>query len=141
VKTAQESGSALARTAATGTAVQAVSVPAVPVKISSTQFNAPGDDRLNLNGEYIVLTNRGDEPVLLAGWTLSDNGGSVRYRFPAFVLMPDASVTVYSGTGMTNDTALFMGKEAPVWGNSGDEAVLKDAFGSVIDRRTEGAQG
>jgi hypothetical protein len=112
----------------------------MPIRINATQFNAPGDDRVNLNGEYVVLANKGNDPVLLAGWTLSDNSGSALYTFPAFVLMPDAFVTVYTGAGTINDTALFMGKTAPVWGNNGDEAVLKDAHGSVIDRKHEGVQ-
>ena len=43
------------------------------VYISATQFDAPGDDRQNLNDEWVRLTNRGEGLVLLAGWTLSDS--------------------------------------------------------------------
>jgi competence protein ComEC len=124
-----------------GTTAATTAAATLPVRISATQFNAPGDDRLNLNGEYIVLANRGDEPVLLAGWTIADQSSAVLYTFPAFILLPDRSVTVYTGTGGYNDTALFMGKDAPVWGNSGDEAVLRDPAGTVADRQTEGALG
>ncbi len=67
------------------------------VYISAVQFDAPGDDRQNLNAEWVRLTNRGDGLVLLAGWTLSDKTGSHPYVFPAFVLMPKSSVTIYSG--------------------------------------------
>ena len=107
--------------------------------ITSTQFNAPSDDRLNLNGEWIRLTNRGDSPVFLAGWTLSDSTGNAPYIFPAFVVMPGASVTIYTGSGMMNDTALFMRRNVPVWGNDGDTATLKDANGKIIDQKSEGA--
>jgi len=31
-----------------------------------------------------------------------------------------------------------MNRDAPVWGNSGDTAVLKDAKGTVIDRHAGG---
>lgn len=106
------------------------------VYISSVQFDAPGDDRQNLNGEWVRLTNRGDGPVLLAGWTLSDITGSHPYMFPAFVLMPESSVTVCSGSGRMNDTALFMGLDAPVWGNTGDSATLKDGRGTIIDQKS-----
>jgi competence protein ComEC len=106
------------------------------VYISALQFDAPGDDRQNLNQEWVRLTNRGDGPVLLAGWTLSDMTGSHPYVFPAFVLMPDSSVTVCSGSGRMNDTALFMGLDAPIWGNSGDVATLKDGGGTIIDQRS-----
>jgi hypothetical protein len=107
--------------------------------ISGTQFDAPGDDRQNLNGEWVRLTNRGDGLVLLAGWTLSDSTGSNPYVFPAYILTPNSSVTVYSGRGTMNDTALFMGRDEPLWGNTGDEAILKDGSGHIIDRRSEGS--
>ena len=105
------------------------------VYISAMQFDAPGDDRLNLNNEWVRLTNHGDGPVLLAGWTLSDERGVYPYVFPAFILMPESSVTVYSGSGMMNDTALFMGLDTPLWGNTGDRATLKDGHGNIIDQR------
>jgi len=99
------------------------------------QFNAPYDDRQNLNNEWVLLTNRGDGMVLLAGWTLSDKTGLDPYVFPAFVLMPKSSVTVYSGSGKMNDTALFMGRYTPIWKNSGDVATLKDGRGTIIDQK------
>jgi competence protein ComEC len=76
--------------------------------------------------------NRGDGPVLLAGWTLSDQTLSHPYTFPAFVLLPGSSVTVYSGKGSLNDTALFMNADTPIWGNSGDLAILRDGSGAIV---------
>jgi competence protein ComEC len=106
------------------------------VYISAAQFDAPGDDRKNLNSEWVRLTNRGEGFVLLSGWTLSDTTGSHRYVLPAFVLMPGSSVIVYSGKGTMNDTALFMGLDEPIWGNTSDEATLKDGSGNIIDQRS-----
>jgi competence protein ComEC len=105
------------------------------IYISALQFDAPGDDRQNLNNEWVRLTNRGDGLVLLAGWTLSDKTGIHPYTFPAFVLMPNSSVTIYSGNGKMNDTALFMGRDTPIWNNSGDVATLKDGSGTIIDQK------
>ena len=107
------------------------------VVISATQFNAPGDDRQNVNGEWVQLTNRGDDTVLIAGWTLSDNNRITLYTFPAVYLVPGETVTIFSGTGALNNTALFMGKNEPVWGNSRDIAILKDGSGKIIDQRSE----
>jgi hypothetical protein len=107
------------------------------IYISATQFDAPGDDRQNLNGEWVQLTNRGDDTVLIAGWTLSDSGRRTRYTFPAIFLVPGESVRIFSGSGTLNNTALFMGKSDPVWGNSGDLAILKDGQGAIIDQRSE----
>jgi competence protein ComEC len=119
------------------------SLPAAPqignaswIYISATQFDAPGDDRQNLNNEWVHLTNRGEGLVLLSGWTLSDRTGSHPYIFPAFILMPGSSVTVYTGKGTMNDTSLFMGLDAPLWSNTGDEATLKDGSGNLIDQRS-----
>ena len=110
------------------------------IYISATQFDAPGDDRQNLNGEWVQLTNKGDDTVLIAGWTLSDKGQSTLYTFPAIFLVPGETVTIFSGTGTLNNTALFMGKTEPVWGNSGDSAILKDGRGTIIDQRSEGGR-
>lgn len=108
------------------------------VVISAIRFDAPGDDRQNLNGEWVRLTNGGGEAVLLAGWTLSDKDTRDLYTFPAFLLMPDESVTLCVGSGMMNDTTLYMGKTEPVFANSGDEAILRDGSGNIIDQRSEG---
>jgi hypothetical protein len=50
--------------------------------------------------------------------------------------MPGSSVIVYSGKGTMNDTALFMGLDEPIWGNTSDEATLKDGSGNIIDQRS-----
>ncbi len=107
------------------------------VVISAIQFNGPGDDRQNVNGEWVQLTNRGNDTVLLAGWTLSDNSRVPLYTFPAMLLVPGETITIFSGKGTLNNTALFMGKTEPVWGNSGDIAILKDGSGKIIDQRSE----
>lgn len=106
------------------------------VYISAVQFNAPGDDRQNLDGEWVRLANRGDGPVILAGWTLSDVTGAHPYVFPAFILIPESSVTVSTWSGRMNDTALFMDRNEPLWGNDGDVATLKDGGGNIIDRKS-----
>jgi competence protein ComEC len=109
------------------------------VYISATQFDAPGDDRENLNGEWVRIANRGDGPVLIAGWTLTDATNTSPFVFPAVVLLPAGSVTVFTGSGAMNDTALYRGLSSPVWGNSGDVAILRDGAGTVIDRKPEGS--
>jgi competence protein ComEC len=123
--------------------VPALTVPQVgnasSISISATQFDAPGDDRQNLNGEWVQLTNTGNDTVLIAGWTLSDKQ-SMLYTFPAVFLVPGESVTIFSGTGTLNSTSLFMGKTEPIWGNNRDIVILKDGRGTIIDQRSEGVQ-
>jgi beta-lactamase superfamily II metal-dependent hydrolase len=110
---------------------------AASVRISAVQFDAPGDDRQNLNGEWVRLTNTGNSTVLLAGWTLSDRKATDPYIFPAFLLLPETSVTVHVGSGTMNGTALYMGKKVPIFSNSGDEAILRDGSGTIIATRSE----
>ena len=105
------------------------------VYISAVQFDAPGDDTKNVNGEWVRLANRGDDAVLLTSWTLADKSSAEPYRFPAILLLPGNSVTVYTGSGVLNDTALFMGRTGPIWGNSGDLATLRDGSGNIIDQK------
>lgn len=109
------------------------------IYISRVQFDALGDDRENLNGEWVTVANRGNEAVLIAGWTLSDKTGSDTYTFPAVILLPSSSVTVFSGSGSMNDTALYMGRSTPLWGNSGDLAILRDGAGTIIDTLSDEA--
>jgi competence protein ComEC len=111
------------------------------IHISETQFNAPGDDRQNLNGEWVRLTNTGGDIVLISGWTLSDSSNKTLYIFPAILLAPGEMITVYSGTGTLNTSSVFMNKNEPVFGNSGDIAVLKDGNGILIDQKSEGVKG
>jgi hypothetical protein len=53
--------------------------------------------------------------------------------------VPNESVTIHTGSGTLNNTAVFMGKTEPVWGNSGDIVILKDGIGTIIDQRSEGS--
>ena len=81
------------------------------VFISATQFNAPGDDRQNLNGEWVRLTNGGEDIVLISGWTLSDTTNKTLYTFPAIFLEPGETITVFSGSGTLNKSCTLYGEE------------------------------
>ncbi|MEI8331915.1 MAG: lamin tail domain-containing protein [Methanomicrobiales archaeon] len=110
---------------------------ATAIAFSATQFNPPGDDRQNLNGEWVQLIGRGDDTIRLAGWTLSGSSRTPTYTFPAVYLVPCETVSIFSGTGTMNNTALFMGRTESVWGNRSDIAILKDRSGMIIDQKSE----
>jgi competence protein ComEC len=120
-----------------GSAAPIVSpTPTVSVSITATQFNAPGDDRANLNGEWVQVTNSGASPAVMAGWALSDDSNRPVYKFPQFTLGSGASVTVFTGVGADSATKLYMGRSAPIWNNDGDTAILKDANGRIVSQRS-----
>lgn len=104
----------------------------LPMAVCGGNRDAPGDDNLNLNGEFVVLCNRSGSTVELSGWRLTDEGTNHTYRFPAVAVAAGASVTLYSGAGTNTATALYWHAGGAVWNNGGDCAYLYDAAGSLV---------
>ncbi len=73
----------------------------------------------------------GGRAVRLEGWTLSDAQGNV-YTFPNLFLGSGGGVRVHTGSGSNSATDLYWGLDAPVWGEPGDVATLRDESGLVI---------
>jgi len=106
------------------------------VSISAINFDAPGNDHNNLNGEWVKITNYGSTSVMMGGWTLSDEGNKHIYQFPqSFGIDPGASVTVYTGCGSNSANALYWCEPQAVWNNNGDVATLKDN-GNIVDQKS-----
>ena len=107
-----------------------------PLKITSLHADAPGDDRFNLNGEYVRICNISPLAVTLPGFSLVDNEG-YRYIFPAGVLRPGYTLLLLTGTGadvLTGDQLFFYWNSTyPIWNNKGDKATLRDPQGAVVD--------
>jgi hypothetical protein len=115
----------------TPTTVPAVGA-AVVIDPACSQFNAPGDDNANKNEEYLCLTNPGDLPADLTGWSVHDTYGW-SYVLPAFPLAPGASVRLRSGCGTDTAADLYWCRsDTAIWNNSGDCASLLDASGLLI---------
>lgn len=108
------------------------------VHITSFHANARGDDRDNVNGEYLRLCNVSGAPLDLGGWTLTDRNGQV-FTVPAVVVPPGHTVTTHSGTGANQldpsaPLKVHLGSPRPIWRNKGDTATLRDPRGAVVDR-------
>jgi micrococcal nuclease len=102
-------------------------------------FDAAGNDSLNLNDEWVRFTNVAGVPLDLSGWTVADESASHRYAFGDFVLPAGAAVTVYSGCGSdTEVTRFWCNTESAIWNNDGDTVFLRDANGNnVVTRHYE----
>lgn len=104
------------------------------VEVVELHADAPGNDHENLNGEYVVIRNRGGSPADLTGWVLKDESASHRYSFPSgFTLGAGAGVTVFTGCGA--DTAEYLywcSRRGAVWNNDGDTAFLLDPNGNLV---------
>jgi competence protein ComEC len=100
--------------------------------IKTLQYNAAGDDRENLNGEYIVFNNSGSEPLALSGWTVEDEV-SKQYTFPVgFTLNPGATVTLRTGDGTNTETTLYWDAKRPIWNNGGDTVIVRTENGERV---------
>jgi micrococcal nuclease len=95
--------------------------------------DAPGDDSVNLNGEWVRFTNSGVDAVDLDGWEVADESASHRYRFSDLRLDPGASVTLFTGCGPDDGSARYWCVSgSAVWNNSGDTVFLRDDLGNIV---------
>ncbi len=105
-------------------------------------WNAPGDDSLNPNGEYIKITNNGTTSMAIGGWWVRDSSyrGTLSrgYTFPSSASIPaGGSVYVYCGAGTNTATRFYWdtgnpfdnANGAPVY--AGDGAYLFDPQGDL----------
>jgi micrococcal nuclease len=106
----------------------------VPVRITALHYDGPGSDRVAPNGEWVELTNEGDAPVDMSGYTLQD-AGLYLYTFGSVVLAPGATVRVYSGRGTDTTDDLYWGLAGEeVWHNDGNAAAyLRAPAGAFVD--------
>ncbi|WP_117592536.1 lamin tail domain-containing protein [Haloprofundus halophilus] len=94
--------------------------------------DAEGNDNENLNDEYLVFENTGDEPLDMSGWTIEDEAGHT-YTVPSgFTLEPGTQVTLYTGSGTDTDTELYWESSSAIWNNGGDTVIVTDDAGTVV---------
>ncbi len=104
--------------------------------------DAPGDDGVNLNGEWVRFTNTGADTVDLDGWEVADESASHRYTFDDLRLEPGAEVTLFSGCGPDDETARYWcASGSAVWNNSGDTVFLRDENGNIVASLSYGDSG
>ncbi|MCO4743438.1 MAG: lamin tail domain-containing protein [Proteobacteria bacterium] len=107
--------------------------------ITSFHANAPGDDRENVNGEYLRVANVSNEPINVDGYKIGKSTGQT-WTFPALTVPAGHTVKVHSGKGEhqgnpMEQLAIFLGSDTPIWNNKSDRATIYDRFGKVIDAR------
>ena len=102
------------------------------IDIVEINYDAEGNDRDNLNGEWVAMTNSTDSDIDMAGFTLNDDSDHL-YTFGDFILPAGHTVTVFSGAGVDDSTSLYWTSSSPIWNNDSDTAYLKDADGEFMD--------
>lgn len=105
--------------------------------VTEIHADAPGNDNDNKNGEWVVVTNEGNEAMDLTGYVVSDEAGHA-YVFPdGFTLDAGRSVTLHTGSGTDTATELYWnyGGATAVWNNGGDTVTVTDDRGNVVASR------
>jgi micrococcal nuclease len=102
-------------------------------------WDAPGDDNVNVNGEFIILRNIGDRDVDLSGWLVRDSSLTSWYYLPnGSILAPNDFRVVHVGigeNGQPNPRDLYMGSATPLFPNTQVELFLGDGA-YLVDRNT-----
>jgi endonuclease YncB( thermonuclease family) len=135
---------ATARRGMWGSSAHCGSGPAQTARLSvAVNWDAPGNDMENVNGEYVRITNRGTSAVSLAGWRVRDNayrGTYARgYVFPRGTRVAAGdSVYVHPGRGASTGRHFYWGLSAAIFENAtgaptykGDGAYLFDPHGDL----------
>ena len=96
----------------------------------NVNWNAQGNDRENINGEYAIIRNVGESNVDVTGWVLRDIGVSDWFRFPpGSTLAPNDFRVVHMGVG-TNGTPnprdLYWGSGEALFRNTVIDSFLGD---------------
>ena len=116
---------------AAGVGIWARATAGRALTITTVHADAEGDDRRNLNDEFIVIENQGQTPIDLTGWTISD-AANHRYLFSNFTLAAKAQVTLRTGLGKPAEGELFWGSRRPIWNNQADTILIRDADGHLM---------
>lgn len=105
----------------------------LPIRIKKIQYDAPGPDPDNPNGEWLEIVNEGSEAIDLTGFTVKDQANHI-FTFSLVRLEPGQTLRLYSGEGQRSSTVLYWGlTRDSVWSNGGDTAYLRDAEGRLVD--------
>ena len=103
------------------------------LSISGSRFDAAGTDRQNLNGEYVVVTNRCSATAGLRGWRVHDRYTQHVYQFPSsFTLGPGRSVFVHTGRGPNSARHLYWNRGREVWSNRAWERAYLDQPNRIV---------
>ena len=116
---------------------ESAEAPAEERGLGVAQVHSEVEDA-DLNEEYVVFENAGEEPMELGGSTVSDREGN-SYSFPqGFVLEPGQTVTLHSGDGSDTDEHLYWGANSRVWNEDSDEIRVYDTENRLVLQETYG---
>jgi competence protein ComEC len=100
--------------------------------VADINADAEGNDRENLNDEYVVFENTASETLDMSGWTVADDADHT-YTIPdGFTLGSGETVTLYTGSGTATESELYWGSGSPIWNNDGDTVIVTSSEGDRV---------
>ena len=104
------------------------------VVIANIVYDAPGNDVVFNDSEYVVLRNDGTGTADVGGWRLVDLADHQIVIPSSYSIPPGETLRVYTGPGDSTADRYFDGKGQAIWNNSGgDTATLTDSLGRTVD--------
>ncbi len=104
------------------------------VTIANIVYDAPGNDVVYNDSEYVVLRNDGTGTVSMGGWSLTDIADHQINIPPGYAIPPGGTLRVYTGPGDSTATRYFDGRGQAIWNNSGgDTATLFNSSNVTVD--------
>lgn len=101
------------------------------IGIAYFHYNAEGNDKDNLNDEYVKFKSSCDFGISMKQWKVKDEATHI-YEFPEFVLAAHQMVTLYTGSGTDSSDNLYWGETWSIWNNDGDTLYLWDNEGKLV---------
>ena len=107
--------------------------------ITSFHANGRGDERENVNAEYLRVANVTGQALSLKGYRIQDISGQT-WDLPAITIPAGYSFEIRSGVGTSQGDpsqalVVYLGSDRPIWNNDRDRATLLDPTGKVVDAR------
>ena len=93
------------------------------VRIVEIIANPPGPDVPG--GERVVVQNFSAGAISMSGWDISDLAGHGS-PFYDFTLPAGAQVLVWTKRGQNDASNIYMNREAAIWNNTGDTAIIRN---------------
>jgi micrococcal nuclease len=104
------------------------------LKTISVELNwdAPGNDMENINGEYAGIKNESIYDIDIGGWTVKDSATKI-YEFNHYILKSGEKIFLFSGRGTDSEGNFYWNNSQPVWNNDHDTLYLRDSTGLLVE--------
>lgn len=106
--------------------------PTPPLVIDRVSYDAPGDDSVNPNGEWVRIRNVGNSTVDLQDWVI-DTPPYQATSIASRPMAPGGSVVLYLGAGTGTTDTMYYGLSTGVLGNTGDIVTLLTPDRDLVD--------